>query len=90
MSPDRLHPTAAFAELGRINLAENDLHGVLTRVAELARQTVPGADEVSVTLVRGRAAETAAYTGHLALNLDEWQYARGCWPRPSPATRRSP
>jgi GAF domain-containing protein len=80
MSPDRLHPTAAFAELGRINLAENDLHGVLTRVAELARQTVPGADEVSVTLVRGRAAETAAYTGQLALSLDEWQYANGTGP----------
>jgi GAF domain-containing protein len=80
MSPDRLDPTAAFAELGRINLAENDLEGVLSRVAELARRTVPGADEVSVTMVRGSIAETAAYTGHLALTLDEWQYQRGSGP----------
>jgi GAF domain-containing protein len=80
MSPDRLDPTAAFAELGRINLAENDLEGVLSRVADLARRTVPGADEVSVTMVRGSIAETAAYTGHLALTLDEWQYQRGTGP----------
>jgi GAF domain-containing protein len=80
MSPDRLDPTAAFAELGRINLAENDLPGVLTRVAELARRTVPGAAEVSVTMVRERVAETAAYTGPLALSLDEWQYQQGTGP----------
>ena len=80
MTPDRLDPSAAFAELGRINLAENDLPGVLNRVADLARRTVPGADEVSVTLVRGRIAETAAYTGHLALTLDRWQYQRGTGP----------
>ena len=70
MSPDRLDPPAAFAELGRINLAELDLPGVLKRVAGLARPTVPGADEVSVTLVRVRTAETAVSTGDLALTLD--------------------
>ncbi|MGW4941772.1 GAF and ANTAR domain-containing protein [Actinoplanes sp. NPDC004185] len=80
MSSDRLDPTAAFAELGRISLAENDLDGVLSRVADLARRTVPGADEVSVTMVRGSIAETAAYTGHLALTLDQWQYQRGTGP----------
>jgi GAF domain-containing protein len=80
MAPEQLDPTAAFAQLGRINLAQQDLHGVLSEVADLARRTVPGADEVSVTLVRGRAAETAAYTGHLALILDEWQYQRGVGP----------
>jgi GAF domain-containing protein len=80
MASEQLDPTAAFAQLGRINLAQRDLHGVLTEVADLARRTVPGADEVSVTLVRGRAAETAAYTGHLALVLDEWQYQRGVGP----------
>jgi GAF domain-containing protein len=53
---------------------------VLSRVAQLAQRTVPGADEVSVTMVRGSIAETAAYTGHLALTLDEWQYQRGIGP----------
>jgi GAF domain-containing protein len=89
MSPDRLDPTSAFAELGRINLAENDLPAVLTRVAELARRTVPGADEVSVTLIRGGAAETAAYTGDLALTLDEWQYQRRTGPCLEAATAKA-
>ena len=89
MSPDRLEPTAAFAELGRISLAENDLHGVLSRVADLALRTVPGAEEVSMTLVRGGAAETAAYTGPLALVLDEWQYQRGAGPCLAAAAERA-
>jgi GAF domain-containing protein len=71
-------PAEAFAELGRIKLGEADLDAVLHRVADLAKRTISGADEVSVTLVRGNGPHTAAYTGELALNLDEWQYrARG-------------
>ncbi|HEX8629988.1 MAG TPA: GAF and ANTAR domain-containing protein [Catenuloplanes sp.] len=73
-------PTQAFAELGRIKLGETDLNGVLTRVAELARDTIPGANEVSVTLVRPRGAHTAAFTGDLAVVLDEWQYEHGHGP----------
>jgi len=75
-----LEPTAAFAELGRINLAENDLQQVLTKVSDLAKRTIPGATEVSVTLLRGDRATTAAYTGDLALHLDEQQYQRGYGP----------
>jgi GAF domain-containing protein len=88
MTLERMEPVAAFAELGRINLAETDLHGVLERVAQLARRTVPGADHVSVTLVRGGAPETAAYTGHLALALDEWQYRHGAGPCLEAASRQ--
>jgi GAF domain-containing protein len=73
-------PLGAFAELGRIKLSETDLNGVLDKVAELAKVTVSGADEVSVTLVRGSGAHTAAYTGNLALDLDEWQYREGGGP----------
>lgn len=65
---------AAFARLGRIKLAETDLHGVLSEVAHLAKETLPGADEVSVTLVQGDRARTAVHTGPLALKLDERQY----------------
>ena len=89
MSPDRLDPAAAFAELGCINLAENDLSQVLSRVADLARQTVPGADEASVTMVRGSIAGTTASTGHLALALDEWQYQRGSGPCLEAATAQA-
>jgi GAF domain-containing protein len=87
MTLDRLDPTTALAELGRINLAEHDLPDVLSRVAHLARRTLPGADEVSVTLVRGNTAETAAHTGSLALLLDDWQYQQATGPCLEAATK---
>lgn len=73
-------PPLAFAELGRIRFDDTDLEGVLLRVATLAKQTVPGAADVSVTLVRGQKAHTAAFTGHRALTLDETQYEQGFGP----------
>jgi GAF domain-containing protein len=73
-------PASAFAEFGRIKLGETDLHGVLLRVAELARSSLPGADEVSITLVRDGRPYTAAYTGDIALHLDERQYERDAGP----------
>ncbi len=76
----RLDATEAFARLGRIKLGETDLGGVLQTIADLAKVTVPGADEVSVTLVRDHGASTAAFTGDLALDLDEVQYERGHGP----------
>jgi GAF domain-containing protein len=78
--PHPLDPSEAFAELGRIKLGETDLDGVLQKVAELAKRTIGGVSEASVTLVRDRGAHTAAYTGQLALTLDEWQYAEGRGP----------
>ena len=75
-----LEPTVAFAELGRIKLEETDINGVLRKIADLAKRTITGVDEASVTLVRDAEAHTAAYTGDLALTLDEWQYAEGGGP----------
>jgi GAF domain-containing protein len=75
-----LEPTDAFGRLGRMKLGEMDLNGVLDAVADLAKRTIPGADEVSVTLVRDENAYTAAHTGELALTLDEWQYDCGHGP----------
>jgi GAF domain-containing protein len=69
-----MDPSMAFAELGRIRLETTTVDGVLQTVADLAQRAIPGAEEVSVTLVRGRHPSTAAYTGPLALTLDEWQY----------------
>jgi GAF domain-containing protein len=77
---ESLDPTEAFAELGHIKLSETDLDSVLKKVADLARRTIPGADEVSVTLIRGTRAQTAAFTGELALKLDESQYETGYGP----------
>jgi len=75
-----LDPTEAFAALGRIKLSETDLSGVLSQISELAQRTIPGAEEVSVTLVRATGAHTAAFTGDTALGLDEWQYQKGRGP----------
>jgi GAF domain-containing protein len=75
-----VNPTDAFAELGRIKLGEADVDGVLDRIAGLAKRTVTGAAEVSVTLIRDAEARSAAFTGDLAVRLDEWQYERGHGP----------
>ncbi|MBF9134138.1 GAF and ANTAR domain-containing protein, partial [Plantactinospora sp. S1510] len=80
MSQLPVDPTEAFAELGRIKLGDTDLDGVLRQIAELAKRTIPGAEEVSVTLVRGGDNHTAAFTGALALQLDELQYEQGHGP----------
>ena len=70
----------AFAELARISLNTESMESVLQRIAELAKQTLPGAAEVSVSLISNDKATTAAYTGRLALDLDETQYGRGYGP----------
>ena len=69
-----MDPMLAFAELGRIRLGQGDLRYVLARIAELAKAAIPGAAEVSVTLVTDEAAGTPAFTGQLALDMDESQY----------------
>jgi GAF domain-containing protein len=89
MSQTPLDPTEAFNELGRIKLSETDLSGVLARIAELAKLALPGAVEVSVTLITedGRRPRTAAFTGALALELDERQYEDGYGPCLSAAAK---
>jgi hypothetical protein len=75
-----LEPHIAFAELGQMKLDESDLEAVLGRVAELAKQALPGAADASVTLVESDRAYTVAFTGKLALDLDETQYQDGYGP----------
>jgi GAF domain-containing protein len=75
-----LEPSDAFAELGRIKLADTDIDAVLDKIAELAQRAIPGADDVSITLMRGKGAHTAAFIGDLALACDERQYERGHGP----------
>src|SRR3954471_2483228 len=70
----------AFAELAGIALSEHSLHSVLQTVADLTKKVMPGDIEASVTLLVGDKAATVAYTGQLALDLDESQYGRGYGP----------
>jgi len=84
-----LDPNEAFAEISRIKLSDTNLDGVLNHLARLAKRTIAGAAEVSVTLSRGAGAYTAAFSGDLALLLDETQYEQAtgrAWPPSGPAT----
>jgi GAF domain-containing protein len=75
-----MQPQQAFDELAQVRLADHSLDSVLGKIATLAQRTVPGAAEVSVTVVdRGRPT-TVAFTGQLAVDLDERQYERGHGP----------
>ncbi len=78
--PQATRPTEAFAELGRIDFRETDVATALTKVADLARRSVPGADDVSITLLGPGGAHTAAFTGQRAMTVDEWQYQQGHGP----------
>lgn len=75
-----LDPAEAFSDLGRIVLGEDSLETVLDRVAELAQRTIPGIAAVSVTLIHGEHANTAAFTHDVASQLDERQYEQGYGP----------
>ena len=75
-----LNPVPAYFELARIVLGDQSLSAVLTRIAELAAQVVPGADEVSITLIERGQARTVVFTGNLAADLDERQYQDGFGP----------
>jgi GAF domain-containing protein len=76
-SPD---PRVAFAELSKIMLGAQPLSETLSRVAELAKQTIPGAAEVSVTLMEEGTVTSVSFTGPLAVQLDERQYEAGFGP----------
>ena len=75
----RLSTTTMTTLLG-IRLDKGPLDEVLQQLVDIAKDALPGADEVSSTLVRGDRAWTAAYTGELALDADEMQYERGYGP----------
>lgn len=77
---DLLDPRDAFAELGRTVLGAEPLTVVLERVAGLAKRTVPKLAEVSVTMLADGKPRTVAFTGRLAVDLDERQYEAGFGP----------
>lgn len=70
----------ALAELGRIQLGDRSMETALSRVAELTKTVLPGASDVSVTLIRNGKATTAAQTAERALSLDRTQYDEGAGP----------
>ena len=79
-SGQRREPHAAFLELARLDLSALTLTETLSRVAAVARSSLRGAHEVSVTLMEDDRARTVAFTGDLAVHLDERQYEKGFGP----------
>ncbi|RAO28112.1 hypothetical protein PSN13_06000 [Micromonospora saelicesensis] len=72
-----MRPSDAFAQLGRIKPREMSLRDMFQRVVDLAGASIPAVTEASVTVLQGADAHTPAYTGGLALTLDESQYTLG-------------
>jgi GAF domain-containing protein len=71
---------AELDELARLVLADENLQTVLERVVNLAKRMMPAGAEASLTVLRQQRPMTAAFTGELALHLDERQYAQGYGP----------
>jgi GAF domain-containing protein len=69
----------AIASLARIVLANQEFETVLVRLTQVAKRTVAGAFEVSVTM-EGRHPATVACTAEFAANVDESQYDAGYGP----------
>jgi GAF domain-containing protein len=67
-------------DLTRVVLGERTLEEVLTEITVIAARSIPGAESVSITLVRDDRAFTAAHHGEMALIADELQYERGYGP----------
>ena len=88
MAIDRIpQPDAAIValdRLGRLSLRQLSMEALLQTVADLTSAAMPGDIEASVTLVVAGEPATVGYSGQLALDLDERQYAsatgRACTP----------
>jgi len=86
--PEQDDPQQVFNELGRIVLGDAPLNQMLQQVAVLATRVLPGAADVSVTLLKQtpdrreqrREARTVAFAKDLAIHLDERQYRDGVGP----------
>jgi hypothetical protein len=69
-----------YAALSEIVFADQPLATVLEKAANLAKQVLPESPEVLVTLIAGNRPRTAAFTGSLAVQLDDRQYDDGFGP----------
>jgi serine phosphatase RsbU (regulator of sigma subunit) len=71
---------AGLAELSGLLLSRAELPRTLGRVADLARDSMPGCDAVGVTVVQGERVETAACTDDVVQVVDGAQYDTGQGP----------
>jgi hypothetical protein len=69
-----------LSNLAEVLEAEEELGRVLQRSVDQITSTVPGADMVSVTVLRDGQGETAAASDHRVWDIDQDQYAAGDGP----------
>jgi GAF domain-containing protein len=69
-----------WRDLTRVVLVDRDLTAVLTELTGIAARGIPGADAVSITLIKDDRGWTAAHSAELALAADELQYAEDSGP----------
>lgn len=72
--------TTAMSELASLLVDEDDLPGMLDRVAKLAARSIPDCDSAGVTLVAGDEPITAAASDERTLMVDQAQYKVGDGP----------
>ncbi len=68
---------AAFAEMARSLLAEEDVQKTLQRIVELAVETIGGCDHAGVTILHGGTFSTPAFTDAVPVAVDAIQYETG-------------
>jgi GAF domain-containing protein len=78
----------ALHQLGTIALREQSMDSLLQAVVDLAKGVLPGAAEVSVSVIAAGQASSPVSTGQLARDCDELQYDRGSGPCLHAATSR--
>src|SRR3954454_3097573 len=70
----------ALDQLRQLLLREHSMQRALQKVADSAKQVLPGHPETSVSVLFGDFPTTVVYTDHLAFDCDESQYAHGDGP----------
>jgi GAF domain-containing protein len=70
----------ALQRLSRIKFTEHSMQSALQEVADIAKEAIPGASDVSVTVVTRDEADTVVWTGDRAVDADESQYQQGYGP----------
>ena len=70
----------ALDQLSRLLVREHSTEGVLQKVADSAKQVLPGHPETSISVLFQDFPTTVVYTDRLAVACDESQYAHGDGP----------
>jgi GAF domain-containing protein len=70
----------ALAQLGQLLLREDSVEGALQKVADLAKQVLPGHPDASVSVLFQDFPTTVVFTDRLAVDCDERQYQHGDGP----------